>query len=441
MTRLVVLALVALGTAPAPAADWPGFRGTGDSLSAAKNLPVEWSAATNVGWTLDLPGYGQSSPVVWKGTVYVTCVSGDMRDTGYVVAADAATGKEAWRHTFVPTQKAKMTFSVSRAAPTPCADADGVYCFFEGGNLFALTHAGKVRWERSLVADYGEFKGGHGVGSSPCQTADTLFVLVDHGGPCYLVAVDKATGQTRWKADRQGKMSWSSPVVASAGGQPAVIASSNGSVTAYAADTGAEVWKLDGVAGNTIPSATVAGEAVVIGAGAGRDGKAPAGGAKSNCCLSLTTAGSKPGYEVRWSAKAGLANYASPLVLENHAYFVNSTGVLSCYDLTTGKECYAERIDGPCWATPVGANGMVYCFGKNGVTTVVKAGPAFEKVAANRLWPADAKPKADAAPKPPADGGPGRSAGEYGDPILYGVAATDGAFLVRTGTTLYRVGK
>ncbi|MBY0512816.1 MAG: PQQ-like beta-propeller repeat protein, partial [Gemmataceae bacterium] len=305
----------------------------------------------------------------------------------------------------------------------------------------ALSHAGKVRWERSLVADYGEFKGGHGVGSSPCQTADTLFVLVDHGGPCYLVAVDKATGKTRWKADRQGKMSWSSPVVAAADGKPAVIASSNGSVTAYAADTGAEVWKLDGVAGNTIPSATVAGDAVVIGAGTGRDGKAPAGGAKSNCCLSLTTTGGKPGYEVRWSAKAGLANYASPLVLENHAYFVNTTGVLSCYDLTTGKECYAERIDGPCWATPVGANGMVYCFGKNGVTTVVKAGPAFEKVASNRLWAVDAKPKADAVPKPPADGGPGRSAGEYGDPILYGVAATDGAFLVRTGTTLYRVGK
>lgn len=418
---------------PAAAADWPGFRGTGGSVSTAKNLPAEWSPTDNVGWTLELPGYGQSAPVVWKETAYVTCVSGDQRDKGYVLAVDVATGKERWRHAFEPTQKAKMSATVSRAAPTPCADAGGVYCFFEGGNLVALTHAGKVRWERSLVADYGEFKGGHGVGASPCQTADAVFVLVDHAGPCYLLAVEKATGKTRWKADREGKMSWSSPAVATVGKADVVIASSNGSVAGYAADKGTELWKVSGVVGNTIPSATVAGDRVVVGAGAGRG--APPKDAKSNFCLTLTGAGGKPGYEVAWTAPTGLANYASPLVYEGNVYFVDSTGVLHCHDLKSGKEHYAERIDGPCWATPVAAGDRVYCFGKDGVTTVVKAGAEFEKVASNRLWEGKAKPKADPA-KPGDTGG-----GESGDPILYGVAATDGAFLVRTGTTLYRVGK
>lgn len=426
--RYLILVLIA-GTAGA--ADWPGFRGSGTSVTADKNLPLEWTDARNVAWKVDLPGYGQSSPVVGKDTAYVTCVSGEMRDRGYVVALDVANGRERWRHEFEPTLKVKSSFSVARAAPTPCVDADGVYAFFEGGNLLALDHAGKVRWKRSLIDDYGEFKGGHGVGSSPCQTADTLFVLVDHAGPCYLLAVDKATGKTRWKTDRDGKMSWSSPVVARIGDRDAVIASSNGSVTAYAADTGKELWKLDGVVGNTIPSATVAGDRILVGAGMQR-GKEPAKDAKSNCCLTLTRTGDKPGYEIAWTAKAGLASYASPLVYEGHVYFVNAAGVLHCYDLATGKEKYAERIDGPCWATPIGAGGRIYCFGKNGVTTVVKSGPEFESLASNRLWAADPKEKAP----PPKEGG------EYSDAaVLYGVAVTDGTFLVRTGTKLYRIGK
>lgn len=410
------------------AADWSGFRGSGDSVSTAKNLPTEWTETKNISWAIDLPGYGQSSPVVWKETAYVTCVSGEMRDKGYVLAIDLKTGREQWRHTFEPTQKVKSSFSVSRAAPTPCVDADGIYCFFEGGNFFALTHAGKVRWHRSLVTDYGEFKGGHGVGSSPCQTTDTVYVLVDHAGPCYLLAVDKSNGKTRWKTDREGKMSWSSPVIAKMGDRSAVVASSNGSVTAYASETGKELWKLEGVVGNTIPSATVADDQILIGSGTQRGGKEPAKDAKTNCCLTLTRKDGKPGYEIAWSARPGIANYASPLAYEGHAYFVDSTGVLHCYDLATGKERYAERIDGPCWATPVAAGGKVYFFGKNGVTTVVKAGPEFETVASNRLWAADSKSKEQ--PK-----------GEYGDPVLYGVAVVDGAFLLRTGSKLYRLGK
>lgn len=428
---------LALCAAAATPADWPGFRGAGDSLAKGP-FPAEWSPDKGVAWAADLPGYGQSAPVVWGEAVYATAVSGEMRDKGYVVALDAKTGREKWRHTFEPTQKVKSSFSVSRAAPTPCADADGVYCFFEGGNLIALSHAGKVRWERSLVTDYGEFKGGHGVGASPCQTADALVVLVDHAGPCYLLAVDKADGKTKWKADREGKMSWSSPAVATQGGKPVVIASSNGSVAGYAAADGKELWRLDGVSGNTIPSAAVLGDAVLVGAGLGRGGKEPEAGGKSNCCLTLTADG-KPGYAVRWTAKPGLANYATPLAYDGHAYFVNAVGVLFCLDLTTGKECYAERIDGPCWASPVGADGRVYLFGKNGVTSVVKAGPKFEHLASNPLWAA-AKPRPEPAPKadePKRE----RMTGEYGDPILYGAAAADGAFYLRTGAKLYRVGK
>lgn len=425
----LALALTLVLSATALGGDaWPGFRGTGDSVAKGE-YPTEWGPGKSVAWAADLPGYGQSSPVVWDGTVYLTAVEGDQREKGYVVALSAKDGQEKWRHTFAPTLKAKWSYTISRAAPTPCVDASGVYCFFEGGNLLAFDHAGKVRWERNLVKEYGEFQGNHGVGSSPAQTADALYVLIDHRGQSYLVAINKKDGQNKWKTDRDAKGGWASPVVATRDGKAEVVASSGGSIIGYAADTGKELWKLDNVIGNTLPSASVVGDRVLFGGGTSRAKEDPAPGAKGNGCLKLVTKDGKPTFESAWTAKVGISNYATPLGYEGVAYFVNQVGVAHAHDLTSGKELFAERIDGSCWASPLGAGGHVYFFGKDGVTTVLKAGKEFEKVASNRLW--EAKPKAPV----------GGKEGDYGDPIVYGVAAADGAFFVRTGSQLFRVGK
>lgn len=457
-TRLSVAAILALSpltlspltlSSPAQAADWAGFRGTGDGVVATQSLPVKWSPTENLAWTATLPGYGQSSPVVWKDSIYITSVEGKHREKGFVAAFDASTGKEKWRHEFEPTQKADWSYFISKAAPTPVVDAAGVYCFFEGGNLLALTHDGKIRWERSLVKDYGTFAGDHGLGASPCQTADTVFVLVDTPGPSYLLAVEKATGKTRWKTDRDGKMSWASPVVTVRNGKPEIIVSSNGSVRAYDPATGKALWELTGLSGNTLPSACVDGDAVLVGAGVGRNGGDPKAAAKSNCCLTLTNDGGKPGYKVAWTAQSATASYASPLAYKGHAYFVNAAGVMYCLDLKTGEELYSERLPGTCWASPIAAADHIYFFGKDGRTTVVKAGPDIEIVASNRLWEPKAAPKEapKAAPKESKEqggrSGSGRGGSSMGDMdnLVYGVAATENAFFVRSGSKLYRIGK
>jgi hypothetical protein len=110
--------------------------------------------------------------------------------------------------------------------------------------------------------------------------------------------------------------------------------------------------------------------------------------------------------------------------------------VVHCLDLKTGKQHFAERIEGPGWASPVAAGGHVYFFGKNGVTTVLKASPAFEVVATNRLWKADDSSAADGAQT-----SKGRDSYDSIDPIVYGVAAVDGQLFVRTGTELYCIRK
>jgi hypothetical protein len=84
----------------------------------------------------------------------------------------------------------------------------------------------------------------------------------------------------------------------------------------------------------------------------------------------------------------------------------------------------------------------VYFFCKDGRTAVVKAGPEFDVVATNRLWDPAKTPKPKPAPEPKADAPKGKEPSpDYLDPIVYGVAAAEGAFFVRTGTAVYRVGK
>jgi len=432
-----------LGAAPV-SDSWLGFRGTGDGVATAQHLPLTWTENENVLWKIDLPGYGQSAPVVWKNQIFVTAVDGEQRDRGMILAYDRAKGVAAWKHTFEPTQKAKWSFSISRAAPTPCVDATALFAFFEGGDVIALTHEGKPLWSRSLVKDYGEFQNGHGLSSSLAQTESLLFVLIDHRGPSYLAALDKKSGMTIWKTERKSRGSWTSPIVSTRDGRSSVIVSSNGSVAGYDAEKGHLLWEHEGLNGNTIPSAApLADGRFLIGAGLGRMGGDAKDAARSNCCIQLQEVNGKLVPKVAWSASKALANYATPLAYRGHAYFVNSVGVVYCHDLKTGEECYAERIDGSCWASPIGAGDHVYFFGKDGTTTVLKAGNQFEVVARNRLWkaakketPANEEPKTQPERKEIAR----EPSAEYLDPIVYGVAAVDGAFLIRTGKVLYSIG-
>src|SRR5438876_8860183 len=71
----VVAALVLQGLALGreAAESWPEFRGpTGQGASSATDVPITWSATSNVLWRSEIPGQGWSSPVVAQGRIYLT---------------------------------------------------------------------------------------------------------------------------------------------------------------------------------------------------------------------------------------------------------------------------------------------------------------------------------------------------------------------------------
>ena len=71
--------------------DWPRFRGiNGTGVSTASKLPVEFGPSKNVAWKAAVP-FGQSSPIVSGGRVFLTASEGESLIT---LAFDAASGKQ-----------------------------------------------------------------------------------------------------------------------------------------------------------------------------------------------------------------------------------------------------------------------------------------------------------------------------------------------------------
>jgi outer membrane protein assembly factor BamB len=369
--------------------DWTSFRAGGSSRVDGV-LPVKWNPAEGIAWQRELPGYGQSTPVIFQGRAYVTAVEGTQKEQCMVLCFALSSGEELWRNAFKSANPSPSNYMASRAAPTPIVDDRGLYAFFETGDLVAIDPQGERLWHRDLSADYGKFDNNHGLGASPTHNASHLFLNIEHRGPSYLVAIDKVSGETTWKAARGSGSSWSSPIVAEIDGSEQVIVSSGGSVSGYNAKDGAQFWMLDGLEGNTVPSPTVVDSKLFIGARLPEF--AAEGSVRSNCCIDLSEFNEKKP-RILWRADKAVSDYCSPVQVGQFIYFVNKGGVLYCLDSQSGNMNYVKRMGTECWGTPIVADNVVYFFGKDGTTQVVKADKDFELVATNLLWDQSEPPK------------------------------------------------
>jgi len=390
-------------TLPAEAADnWPSWRGpTANGVAAsAANPPTTWDATTNVKWKAAVPGRGSATPVVWGDQVYVvTAVETDRvakadelptpsaaieRKTTApsnffrfeVMSFDRETGKERWKVTAaekVPHEGRHETHSYAAGSPT--TDGKRLYVSFGSFGVFAFDLDGKKIWERDLGRLNTRLGWGEAV--TPVIHGETLLLNWDQEVGSKLIALDAATGKTKWEAKRDEKTSWNTPFVVEHAGKTQVIVNGTGKVRSYDFADGKVIWEVGGMTVNAIPSPLAAdGVAYVM---SGYKGAAAV-------AVPLDAAGpAKP----LWTYGKGTPYVPSPVLYDGRLYFtgVNSP-MLTVLDAKTGQPLVAnERLPaaGGFYGSPVAAAGRLYFTDRAGTTVVLKAGDKAEVLAVNKL--------------------------------------------------------
>ena len=212
-----VLAIVGLGSL-ADAGNWGHWRGsTGNGTALEASPPTEWSSTKNVKWKIAIPGRGSSSPVIWGDQVFITTAVPSHGKNGEfdfkLLCFDRNDGKTLWEKTAVTTRPHQGTHNTNGyASASPCTDGQHVYAPFGSRGLFGYTMSGDLTWKRD---DFGkmDIRNNFGEGSSPTIEGNKILLPWDHQGSSAIYALDKLTGDTIWKTDREEPTCWATPLV------------------------------------------------------------------------------------------------------------------------------------------------------------------------------------------------------------------------------------
>ena len=376
MTRHLLAIIVAiLVPATALAENWPGWRGPGNrGISAETDVPLTWSKTENVHWKVAVPGAGVSAPVVWDERIFLTASDGRLNDRLHVFCYERKDGKLLWHTRLFGAAPTDLFPPGGMAVPTPATDGKAVYVLFGTGELAALDFAGKPLWIRALAEEYGPFRNRWGMGSSPIFAGGTLYVQVDHWSQSYLLAVDPKTGKNLWKADRPGAVNWSSPLIVDVKGRTEVITFGTFHVRSYDAETGSELWRVEGMHQQCIPSPVVTGDLLIACSG------------DNTMAIRLDgQTGDLTKSNVVWKNKKVAAFMPSPLLYEGLIYVPADREFVTCVDAKAGMQVWKERVGQNFYASPVAAAGRIYFATKEGSVKVLRSGREFEMLAENEM--------------------------------------------------------
>ncbi len=377
-------------------ADWLRFRGENGTGVASANSkpPLTWSSSENAAWKTDLPGAGASSPVISGDKIFLTCYSGVESGVEglkrHLVCVSRTAGKILW-DSQVPAvlpEDAFEGFLASEhgyASNSPATDGERVYVFFGKSGALAFDMAGKQLWQTSLGTRSNSRRWGSA--ASVMLTKNHLIVnALDEGQA--VVALDKATGKEAWRAPAQGlDLAYSTPVLVKNGEQEDLVLAVPQEIWGMNPATGKLRWyATHDLPGNVSPG-------VVIGEGQ----LFIFGGYPRTASVGLNLGGKNDiSKNIAWTSNDS-TYVPTPIFREGHLYVVSDAGFALCMEAKTGKTIYKERVmepsgggqggrrggGKPFYASPVLADGKLYCVSRKNGTFVIAAKPKYELLAKN----------------------------------------------------------
>ncbi|MEM7697303.1 MAG: PQQ-binding-like beta-propeller repeat protein [Verrucomicrobiota bacterium] len=345
-------------------ANWPHLSGPAAGVSSATGLLTEWNGRTGEGikWKTRIPLPGYSSPIYWDGKLYLTGADASIR---VVYCIDSESGEILWERKVenIPGSPANVRVGddTGYAASTMATDGVRVFASFANGDLTAFDLDGSPVWSRNL----GQPDNLYGHASSLVTHGDDLLIQYDQENVGYVATLDVATGEERWKTERDFGSSWSMPMVATIDDRDEVILAAEPTVISYDLESGEELWRLDCLRYGEVTSVPVYADGLVY-------------VSADSANLSAIDAKTR---EIVWESSFYKSGVSTPLLHEGLLYCGSDDGVLVCYDAKTGEEFWAEFMDKGFYASPILADGKVHFLDRGGKMHILKPGRELEILA------------------------------------------------------------
>jgi outer membrane protein assembly factor BamB len=403
------------------AENWSQFRGPYGGVAEDAALPVEWSAEKNVLWKVAVPGVGWSQPVAWGDKIFLTTAVSEKQPkpdpkqmgpgvggfAGFfssgggrnfeppeaqyawkVLCLDAKTGDHLWVKT---PREGQPTIHIhannTYASETPATDGERVVAYFGMTGVYCYDLAGELLWTKDIDAHPTQF--GWGTGSSPLIHEDLVFIQCDNEESSYLLALDKKTGDERWRVPREEQTNWATPYMWRNRVRTELVVAGGGRMRSYEPESGKLLWEMKAV-GRT--SSTPVGNEEILFVDSysrltGSSGACSAIRAGASGDISGGAKETKNEF-VAWTKPVGGYRISSPLFYRGCLYFTEQHGgVIRCLDAATGEEHYRKRLPDAAGfsASPIASDGKVYFLDQRGTTHVIEAGPELKVVTSNEL--------------------------------------------------------
>ena len=369
------------------AEDWPQWRGPSrDGVWNEKGVVEKFaSERLKPKWTAKIAS-GYSGPTVANGRVFVTDRLVEPKQTERVHALDEKTGKPLWSFEY-DCPYVKVGY---QAGPRASVTVDDGRAFALGtmGHLHVFdTATGKVLWKADLNTRYKIRMPIWGIAAAPLIYNDLVILHIGGSDGACVVALDKTTGKEKWRA-LDDRVSYSAPVIIDQAGQKVLVVWTGDNVAGLEPTTGRVLWKSP-----LKPSRMVIGIATPV-----IENNRLFVTSFYDGSLMLKLGTDKPTAEPLWrkvgrDEKNTLALHsiiATPMMLGDYVYGVDSYGELRCLDAKTGKRIWEDLT-----ATPKGRwsnihmvrNGdKIWMFNERGELIIARLSPTgFDEISRTKL--------------------------------------------------------
>lgn len=366
-------------------ANWPEFRGPSkDGVVSGVKLPTVWSADQNIVWRSELPGEGWSSPVVVGDSAFLTAAIAAESDSEKprfelaLLILDVSSGTLTKRlPLFTESPDSPGIHSKnSHASPTAVLSGSHLYLHFGHQGTACTTLEGEVIWKNDTLG----YPPVHGNGGSPAVVDNLLIFSRDGADISEVTALDAATGQVVWQRERDieanKRFSFCTPLSLTVDGRGQLIVPGSNVVQSLDPQTGAELWRVTYDGYSVVPRPIYESGLVYVCTGFDRP---------SLLAIDPTGSGDVTDTHVKWQTNSNIPNTPSLVGFDGKIAMISDKGIASCFDATSGRQLWKERIGGNFSASPILSGSLMYMLSEDGVCTVLDVSSEPTEIAVNRL--------------------------------------------------------